>query len=90
MRYLRVGTAFRSRRRTMTSKTVYYVAQHIVAFMDEVIAVAHKDHRAVPRTFPITVNPFHMPGQQQIGSLRLPLLGNGFVTAIFRDEEGDL
>jgi len=61
-----------------------------VARVHELIAAALKDHRAVPRTFPITVNPFHMPGQQQIGSLKLPVLANGFVTAVFRAEEGDL
>jgi hypothetical protein len=35
----------------------------------------------------ITPNPFHMPGQQQVGSLKLPSLGNGFVTSIERMEE---
>jgi hypothetical protein len=35
----------------------------------------------------ITPNPFHMPGQKQVGSLKLPSLGNGFVTSIERMEE---
>jgi hypothetical protein len=55
-----------------------YVAQLIVACADVVIAA-----------FPITPNPFHMPGQHQVGSLKLPTLSNGFVTAVFGAEEGN-
>jgi hypothetical protein len=36
----------------------------------------------------ITPNLFHMPGQMQVGSLKLPSLCNGFVTSILR-VEGD-
>ena len=67
-----------------------FVAEDIVACADVLIAAARSSAHAVPRTFPVTANPFHMPGQSQVGSLKLPSLSNGFVLAVFKAEEGGL
>ncbi|KIM34991.1 hypothetical protein M413DRAFT_14796 [Hebeloma cylindrosporum] len=58
------------------------IAETMLAYTDLTIAVARKDRGRVRQKFPITPNPFHMPGQHQIGSLKLPVLSNGFVTAV--------
>jgi len=68
-----------------------FVAQKVVAVgADAFIAAAAHEGRCVvvPRTYPITPNPFHMPGQSENLSVRLPALSNGFILAIFRAEEG--
>jgi hypothetical protein len=64
-----------------------HVAELFLALADESVQAARGSGRTVRRTFPITPNPFHMPGQRQDGSMKLPFLSNGFVTAVFRAED---
>lgn len=41
---------------------------------------------ARPRSHPVTVNPFHRPGQRPIGSIRTPNVYGGFVVSIITTE----
>ena len=68
-----------------------FVAQEMVAVATDafIASTARKGrHVVVPRTYPITPNPFHMPGQTQIGSVKLPSLSNGFVLAMLERKTG--
>jgi hypothetical protein len=62
----------------------HYVAEGILSIVDKDLAMAQ-----AMACRAITPNPFHMPGKIQISRMRLPSLGNGFVTSILRVEEGN-
>ena len=55
-------------------------AEDPIASMDA--ASAKGSARREPRTFPVTVNPLHLPGQRGTGSFLMPSLSNGFVTRV--------
>jgi hypothetical protein len=69
-------------------------AKVTLALMRETVIVGGPECSSAKKVFctffDITPNPFHMPGQKQVGSLRMPSLANGFITALLRAEGGSL